>query len=105
MAHPGRVIDSFEELSDIVIKFFEIGEILTLPLITTIAMTYLPVSQRDNFVENSHNDIIVVPILPVLKSDVRVVEEIVGEDLHIIDLFDHFIEHSIRMGMLTERIF
>ena len=105
MAHPGRVIDSFEELSDIVIKLFEIGEILTLPLVTTIAMTYLSISQGDDFIENSHNDIIVVPILPILKSDVRVVEEIVGEDFHIIDLFNHFVEHSIGMSKLTERIF
>lgn len=64
----------------------------------------LPVSQRDQFVENPHNDIVVVAILSVLKHYTRVVKEIVGNDFHVVDLLDDSIKSSVGIKILAERI-
>ena len=77
MTHPGRILDPVEELGYVVIKIFEIGEILTLTLITTVVVGHLTVSKRDDLVENPHDDIVVVAILSIFESDVGVVEEVV----------------------------
>ena len=98
------VIDFFKELCDVVIKIFEVGQILSISLVTAIIIGNFSIGKGNNFVEYSHDHIIVISILTVLESDIGVVEKVVGENFHIIDFLDRFVENSVGVSVLAEGI-
>lgn len=67
-------------------------------------MGHLPVGQRDDLVQDPHNYVVVVAILAIPEGNVGVVEKVVGEHLHVVNLLDGLVEDPVGMGVLAQGV-
>lgn len=89
LCHPNRVVNLLKEISDIIVKILEDSNLFLASLGT--------VSERDKFVENLHDDVVVVAALSVLEGDIGVVEKIIGENFDVVDFFDNPTQGFVRV--------
>ena len=105
LLHPERVVDLVEELGHVVVKVFEVGHLLVFARVdAAVVVGDLPVGQGDDLVQDPHDDVVVVAVLAIPEGDVRVVEEVVGEHLHVVNLLDGLVEDPVGMGVLAEGV-
>ena len=97
--HPLLVINLFEHITHKLLKIFELCLGLSILVLIGTRICYL-----DDLVDNSHNEIVVDSILPVLKGNFSVVKEVICDDLHVIDFLEDFVEPFIDITCNTWRV-
>ena len=58
----------------------------------------------DDLVDDSHNEIIVNPVLPKLKDNFSAVKEVICDDFHVINFLEDFVESFIYIAWDTWRV-
>ena len=84
--HPRRVKNILKQISDGIIEIVEVSPCLFL-LLTISMLCCLVIGQQYHFVEDSHDEVVVISILLVLPFYVRIVNEVIVHIFVVVDFF------------------